>query len=57
MFACKEHIDYVMEDFIDEYLVAPTMEIVTATDALCAWCKAKADYELRLEEEASEFAD
>jgi CxxH/CxxC protein (TIGR04129 family) len=57
MYACKEHIDYVMEDFIDQHQVAPSMELVTRHDARCAWCEEEAQYELCLEEEDTILAD
>jgi CxxH/CxxC protein (TIGR04129 family) len=53
MYACKEHIDYVMEDFIDQYQVDTSMEPVTWHDA---WCDGEAQYELRLEEEDTTLA-
>ncbi|MCH5585075.1 CxxH/CxxC protein [Shimazuella sp. AN120528] len=60
MYACKEHIDYVMEDFIDKFAVAPTMEVMDSTDhKSCDWCSQPAAYFLTIEEETEEssFAD
>ncbi|WP_037465454.1 CxxH/CxxC protein [Shimazuella kribbensis] len=60
MYACEEHIDYVMEDFIDQYEVAPTMEIIEETELkVCVWCKKTATYKLSIEEEseAASLAD
>jgi CxxH/CxxC protein (TIGR04129 family) len=55
MYACEEHIDFVMEDFIDQYNVAPTLELIKATDDKpCVWCKQHAVYSLILEEEMEE---
>jgi CxxH/CxxC protein (TIGR04129 family) len=55
MYACKEHVDYVMEDFIDKYSVAPTMELIDSTNLKeCDWCQQPATYLLILEEEMEE---
>jgi CxxH/CxxC protein (TIGR04129 family) len=53
LYACEEHIDYVMEDFIDQYEAAPTMEQLEHNEnKICAWCKKTASYMLALEEES-----
>jgi CxxH/CxxC protein (TIGR04129 family) len=59
MYACQEHIDYVMEDFIDKYSVAPTMELLDKKEQKkCDWCDQPADYLLKTEEgEESVVAD
>lgn len=52
MYACQEHIDYVMEDFIDKYTVPPTMELIDNDEHKnCDWCSQPAAYLLTLEEE------
>lgn len=55
MYACQEHIDYIMEDFIDKYTVAPTMELIdNGEHKKCDWCNQPAAYLLKLEEETEE---
>jgi CxxH/CxxC protein (TIGR04129 family) len=50
LYACTEHIDEVMEDFIDEYSVAPTLEKIDLEQHHCAWCDQPAVYRLEVEE-------
>lgn len=55
MYACNEHIDYVMEDFIDRYEIAPTLELIDKTEPkFCDWCKQPATYLLTSEEKTEE---
>jgi CxxH/CxxC protein (TIGR04129 family) len=55
LFACAEHIEEVMEDFIDQYSAAPTLEHIDNEQHQCAWCNQPAVY--RLEAEESSNAD
>jgi CxxH/CxxC protein (TIGR04129 family) len=59
LYACEEHIDFVMEDFIDEFEVAPTLELLDSpSKETCNWCQKQAQYALIQEEtEDSIIAD
>lgn len=54
-FSCEEHIDYVIEDFIDQYKEAPNLEpFLPASDqerVYCHWCKQTPVYQLIAQQE------
>lgn len=54
-YACDEHLDYVMDDVIEEYHTAPTLEpLQQTTISVCKWCGKPAEYQLELEYGISE---
>jgi CxxH/CxxC protein (TIGR04129 family) len=43
-FACKEHEEWVLEDFVDNFRVAPSIDTVSPTgSARCRMCGRAAD--------------
>jgi CxxH/CxxC protein (TIGR04129 family) len=54
-YSCEEHIDYVMEDLIDQYQVAPILEaFLPSSDEKslhCHWCKQTPAYQLIVQQE------
>ncbi|SFI69413.1 CxxH/CxxC protein [Thermoflavimicrobium dichotomicum] len=53
--ACEEHVDYLMDDIIDEYHVAPVLEPYSPAfhieKASCKWCGQEPVYQLIFEPE------
>jgi len=45
-FSCHEHIDALIDIFLDEYETMPVMNQLTKTDETCEQCKQQATYEL-----------
>lgn len=48
-YACQEDLDLVMDDIIDQYSVAPDLEILTQEKQICHWCQQPAQYILSIE--------
>ncbi|SDY37634.1 CxxH/CxxC protein [Thermoactinomyces sp. DSM 45892] len=49
-YACDEHLDYVMDDMIEEFHTAPTLEPLQSSEKhSCRWCKGTAGFQLELE--------
>ncbi len=47
IYACKEHIDIALDDYVNEEEKAPQMKIVADLGNLkCSYCENKAEYEL-----------
>lgn len=47
IYACKEHIETALDDFINIEEKAPTMNIVLPlSDISCSYCTNKAEYKL-----------
>ncbi|RAL23383.1 CxxH/CxxC protein [Thermoflavimicrobium daqui] len=56
-YACEEHLDYIMDDIIDTYMVAPILEsyqpIRPSEKKACKWCGQSSEYQLTFELESS----
>lgn len=47
IYACKEHIEIALDDYVNEEEKAPQMRIVSKeSSANCCYCDKKAEYEL-----------
>lgn len=55
-YACDEHLEYIMDDLIEQFHTAPTLEpLIEVTHAhVCQWCGELASYQLELEYGVSE---
>lgn len=55
-YACEEHVDIVLEDFIDTFEVSPLMDLClpSSPQAKCRWCGKKPKYLLAANEETVE---
>lgn len=45
IFACNEHVNLAIDDFINKNEEAP--EIITAENCICSYCNKKAIYEVK----------
>ena len=47
IYACREHIDIALDDYVNEEEKAPQMKIVADIESFkCSYCENKAEYEL-----------
>lgn len=49
-YSCNQHIDIVIEEMIDEFEDAPTLEVITSTHS-CHRCGKRAIYRLQCDHE------
>ncbi|WP_044641398.1 CxxH/CxxC protein [Risungbinella massiliensis] len=45
--ACAEHIDYLMDDLVEETMTAPSLELIPDEErgkTKCNWCNQPAEY-------------
>ncbi|QSX05011.1 CxxH/CxxC protein [Sedimentibacter sp. zth1] len=42
IFACKEHVEMVIDDYVNEFEVAPKIEV--CTDKVCKYCSNQSEY-------------
>lgn len=49
-YTCQDDLELVMDDIIDQYSVAPDLEIITQEEQkVCHWCQQPAQYSLTIE--------
>ncbi|TCS95514.1 CxxH/CxxC protein [Hazenella coriacea] len=53
-YACQNDLDLVLDDIIDQYSVAPDLELIEQGKQVCHWCQQPAEYILTIEQEESE---
>ncbi len=55
-YACDEHVDIVIDDFVDTYEMPPLMDLChpSPPHARCRWCGEKPAYQLAASEEKLE---
>ncbi|MGA8942278.1 MAG: CxxH/CxxC protein [Thermoactinomyces sp.] len=55
-YACEEHVDIVLEDFVDTFEIPPLMDLCLSPPphAKCKWCGKKPKYLLATEDETAE---
>ncbi|MBA4602889.1 CxxH/CxxC protein [Thermoactinomyces mirandus] len=48
-YACEEHVDITLDDFVDTYGIPPIMDVCGSlpSRAKCKWCGNKPKYQLK----------
>ena len=44
IYACDEHVDYIIDDFINNYNVAPDINLVNGMNCSCEHCSELVKY-------------
>lgn len=49
LLACEEHVEWAIDDYLDQFEVSPEVEAVQAGAGVCHYCSAPAAYRVGIE--------